>query len=72
MEEGKSVEDPEVVSVFNAAAYKTVKDTMCKARVKAVCVYHKMVKKVEMTNEEEASIHLTIEQYLQSEVDWLT
>jgi hypothetical protein len=34
-------------------------------------VYHKKVEKVEMTNDEAARIHLTTEQYLQSEVDWL-
>ena len=72
MEEGKSNTAREVVSVFEEAARKTVKDMICDARVKAVCIYYKKVEKVDMVLDDAASIHLTTEQYLQSEVDWLT
>jgi hypothetical protein len=72
LEEGKSYEDPHLLFVFNESAYKIVKDTMSDARIKAVTIYHKKVEKIEMTNDDAAGIHLTTEQYLQSEVDWLT
>jgi hypothetical protein len=72
LEEGKSYEDPHLIYVFNSSANKVVKDTMSDARVKAVTIYYKKVEKTHMTNEDAARIHLTAEQYLQSEVDWLT
>jgi hypothetical protein len=66
-----NIDDPYVREVFNNSAHRTVKGMMYKAWLKAVTVYYKhqgnycdidMVKK----------IHLTAEQYKQSEVDWLS
>ena len=58
--------------VFNNAATRVVKDSFSDARIKAVTVYYKTVKKEAMTNKEASSIHLTAEQYHQSYVDWLS
>jgi hypothetical protein len=44
---------------------------MSDARVKAVTMYFKKVKDQRMTNKQACEIHLTAEEYKQSEVDWL-
>jgi hypothetical protein len=54
------------------AARKIINGSMSDARVKAVTVYFKKVKGQRMTNKQACEIHLTAEEYKQSEVDWLT
>lgn len=58
--------------VFHNAARKVINGSMSDARVKAVTVYFKKVKGQRMTNKQACEIHLTAEEYKQSEVDWLT
>jgi hypothetical protein len=66
-----NIDDPYVQEVSNNLAHKTMKDMMYKARLKAVTVYYKSQGNycdIDMSKK----IHLTAEQYKQSEVDWLS
>jgi hypothetical protein len=58
--------------VFHNVARKVINGSMLDARVKAVTVYYKKVKGQRMTNKQACEIHLTADEYIQSEVDWLT
>jgi hypothetical protein len=66
-----TLDDPYVREVFNGSADRAVKGMMYKARLRAVTVYQKRQGNycdVNMAKE----IHLTAQQYKESEVDWLS
>jgi hypothetical protein len=63
-----TIDDPYVQEVFNNSAHRTVKGMLYKARLKAVTGYYKRQGNycdIDMAKK----IHLTAEQYKQSEVD---
>jgi hypothetical protein len=66
-----TIDDPYVREVFNNSANRTVKGMMYKAWLKAVTMYYKRQGNY-CDNDMVKEIHLTAEQYKQSEVDWLS
>jgi hypothetical protein len=66
-----NIDDPYVREVFNNSENRTMKGMMYKAWFKAITVYYKRQGNycdIDMAKK----IHLTTEQYKQSEVDWLS
>jgi hypothetical protein len=66
-----TLDDPYVCEVFNGSVDRVVKGMMYKARLRAVIVYQKRQGNycdMDMAKE----IHLTAQQYKESEVDWLS
>ena len=57
--------------VFQEAAKRVIKDSMRNARTKAVVTYHNKERQEHMATKDTKGIHLTAEQYLKGEVDWL-
>jgi hypothetical protein len=69
---GETANEEHAKRVFHNTARKVINGSMSDARVKAVIVYFKKVKGQRMMNKQACEIHLTAEEYKQSEVDWLT
>jgi hypothetical protein len=57
-------------SIFLRAARKVTSDAVSNARIQAVVNYYKNTAKY-MDRKEGRTLHLTEEQYLESEVDWM-
>jgi hypothetical protein len=66
-----TLDDPYVREVFNGSTDRAVKGMMYKARLRAITVYQKRQGNYCDANMAK-EIHLTAQQYKESEVDWLS